>query len=88
MIQRLSKEDADKVFTELIAPSGYKLSPENYAISRLEVGEAITFPCRWTHSIKGGYCIMRAYVTGNGRNWDKTFQTVCKDKVFYVRRIK
>jgi len=91
-----SRKEADMVIVEKIDPlafpdrlysKGRAESPEMSAVRRLQIGEAIRFPCRWNHALKshnecGGYSVVRA-----AANRQKIEVTVrCREGFVHVMR--
>ena len=61
------------------------------AVRDLRPGEAIKFPCRWSHFAFGhvdGFCQGRMHVTAIGKKTKRKFQSECVDKWLHVLRFE
>ena len=66
---------------------GNALSSESQAVSILEVGTGIKFPCRWKHSDKTGQCAGMATLRQTSKRYGHTTKYSCKDRTLYVWRV-
>ena len=72
---------------------GLTARPEFDAVRALKIGEVIKFPCTWNHSIRWGKYDLCAGKSGSQiatrkDNPERYIESVCIDKVVYVRRLK
>jgi hypothetical protein len=66
-------------------PDRWPASEETVAIRALQPGEAIKFPCRWTHQNSNCSGYVAAYNTATKAGFRMTGR--CRDGVVYVMRL-
>ena len=66
---------------------GRALTSESQAVSILEVGTGIKFPCRWKHSDKTDNCAGVCTLRRTSKRYGHTTQYRCKDGTLYVWRV-
>ena len=74
--------------------AGQSICEESQAIRAMQVGDMITYPCRWTHKTmkyasgkKPTACGGMSLAYQNGRGNDKLFTAFCEDEMVYVSRV-
>jgi hypothetical protein len=85
-----SRKEADMVIVEIpkrLFSKGREEAPEMSAVRRLQIGEAIRFPCRWSHNLRS-HNICGAYNAANSAaSREKIKVTVrCREGFVHVIR--